>query len=180
MKSLPSTIALLLVLGGRSPLLGQGAPSGAPSRAQAVAAAREIIEAARYGTLVTIGLDGQPQARIVDPFVPDTNFTIWIATNPLTRKVQEIRDNPRVTLLYFNAAKAEYVTVIGTALLDTNSVQKAAHWKAEWASLYKDGNRGDDFVLLRVRPSRLEVSSVARGLRNDPKTWRPIIIDLPR
>jgi len=36
--------------------------------------------------LSAIGPDGQPQARIVDPFPPDADSTIWIATNPLTRK----------------------------------------------------------------------------------------------
>ena len=169
-------IAVMLGLGGRSTLVAQDA---APSRAQIIDAATDIIRLARYGTLVTMGEDGRPQARIVDPFAPEADLTIWIATNPLTRKVQDIRRDPRVTLLYFNQARAEYVTVIGTARLETDPRQRAARWKAEWAGLYKDDNRGDDYVLLRVRPSRLEVSSVERGLRNDPTTWRPLIVDLP-
>lgn len=123
--------------------------------------------------------DGQPQARIVDPFPPDSDLTIWIATNPLTRKVQEIRRDPRVTLLYFSRATFEYVTVLGTAVLDTDSLHKAVHWKGEWAALYKDQNRGEDYLLLRVKPSRLEVVSARRGMHNDPKTWRPVILDVP-
>jgi len=65
-----------------------------------------------------------PQARIVDPFAPEADFTIWVATNPLTRKVAEIRQDPRVTLLYFNAAAAEYVTVLGTATLVSDSASR--------------------------------------------------------
>jgi general stress protein 26 len=41
-------------------------------------------------------------------------------------------------LLYFNAAAAEYVTVLGTATLVTDSAEKARHWKEEWAAFYKD------------------------------------------
>jgi general stress protein 26 len=149
-----------------------------PSRETALAASREIVRDARYATLVTIGSDGQPQARIVDPFVPDSDYTIWIATNPVTRKVEDIRRDARVTLLYFNAAKSEYVTVIGSARVDTDSLDKARHWKGEWAGLYMSENRGGDYMLLRITPSRLEISSVARGLRNDARTWRPIIIDM--
>lgn len=171
-------MALLLALSARAPLGAQVAQGDTPPRPQVIAAAKEIMQAARYCTLVTIGPDGQPQARIVDPFLPDSDLTIWIATNPLTRKVQEIRRDPRVTLLYFNSATFEYVTVLGTAVLDTDSLQKAGHWKAEWAPLYKDQNRGDDYVLLRVRPLRLEVVSGRRGMRNDPKTWRPVILDM--
>ena len=65
-------------------------------------------------------------------------------------------------------------------MLDTDAAQKAAHWKAEWAALYKDQNRGEDYLLLRVKPSGLEVVSARRGMGNDPKTWRPVIVDVPK
>lgn len=172
-------IVLLFVLAARAPLAAQATRDETPSRAQVIAAARDIMRSAHFCTLVTIGPGGQPQARIVDPFLPDSNLTIWIATNPLTRKVKEIRHDPRVTLMYFSATTFEYVTVLGTAVLDTNSRDKAGHWKPEWATMYKNQNRGADYMLVRVKPSRLEVVSVRRGLRNDSTTWRPVIVDVP-
>jgi len=172
---------LLLFLGFPTALFAQVMQNDMPpSRAQIIVAAKEIMQTSHYCTFITIGSDGQPQARIVDPFSPNSDLTIWIATNPLTRKVQEINRDPRVTLLYFNAATFEYVTVIGKAVLDTDSLQKAGHWKGAWASLYKNQNRGEDYLLFRVKPSRLEVVSVKRGMRNDPKTWRPVILDFPK
>ena len=174
-----SGVILLLVLGARALLVAQAAQGDTPPRTQVIAAAKKVMQGARYCTLVTIGPGGQPQARIVDPFLPDSDLTIWIATNPLTRKVTEIRSDPRVTLLYFNPATREYVTVLGTAVLDGDPHHKAAHWKPEWAPLYKDQNRGEDYLLIRVRPSRLEVVSARQGMRNDPKTWRPVILDVP-
>ena len=176
----PAIFAALGVLAAPVPLRAQGAAGVTPSRDAILAAATDIMRIARFCTMVTVGADGQPQARIVDPFAPEADFTIWIATNPLTRKVRDIRRNPRVTLLYFNQAGSEYVTVIGAARLETDPRQKAARWKADWAGLYKDENRGDDYALLRVRASRLEVSSVGRGLNNDATTWRPLIVDLPK
>lgn len=172
--------AVAIALAVQTLTLAPDAASAQPSRADIITAATDIMRLARYCTLVTIGADGRPQARIVDPFAPEGDLTIWIATNPLTRKVQDIRRDPRVTLLYFNQAKAEYVTVLGTAQIETDGRLKASHWKTEWTGLYKDDNRGDDYVLLRVQPTRIEVSSVERGLRNDEKTWRPLIVDLRR
>lgn len=175
-----TTIAgLLLASGLPGAAAAQDAPPGTPPRAQVIAAAKDVMQTARYSTLITIGDDGQPQARIVDPFAPEADFTVWIATNPLTRKVGEIRRDPRVTLLYFNAAAAEYVTVLGTATLVADSAEKARHWKEEWAAFYKDGPRGDGYLLIRVQPTRLEVVSPRHGLVNDPGTWRPILVDLP-
>lgn len=178
MKSSLRGIALSFVLGVPAQLSAQAPQPAAPTRTQVLAAAKDIMQLAHFSTLVTIGPDGHPQARIVDPFPPDSDLTIWIATNPLTRKVQEIRRDPRVTLMYFSAATFEYVSVIGTAVVDTDAGQKASHWKPEWAALYKDQNRGDDYQLLRVKPSRLEVVSVRRGISNDPKTWLPVTLDV--
>src|SRR4051812_22449684 len=150
-----------------------------PSREEIIAAARDVMTAARYATLVTIGSDGRPQARIVDPFVAERDLTIWVATNPLTRKAADIKRDGRVTLLYFDAAASEYVTVIGNATLVADSATKAKHWKTDWAAFYKGGPLGGDYLLIRVRPTRLEVVAPNHGVLNDPVTWRPATIEIP-
>lgn len=175
-------IALMIVLCAHATLGAQPSqtttPPAAPSRADVIAAAIDIMQQARFSTLVTIGRDKQPQSRIVEPFAPDSDLVIWIGTNSVTRKVDEIRHNKRVTLTYFRPATFEYVTVLGTAVIDTDPAHKAAHWNVGWASLYKDQFRGDDYVLLKVVPARIEVISQQRGMRNDPKTWLPVTLDL--
>jgi len=158
---------------------GQPASPVAPTRAAILSATRTIIGHARYATLVTLDASGHPQARVVDPFVPEDDVTIWVATNARSRKVGEIAANDRVTLLYFDADSQSYVTVIGTARLVRDAKEKAARWKDEWSAFYKDKNRGDDYLLIRVTPKRLEVVSPALGLLNDPDTWRPVILELP-
>ncbi len=149
-----------------------------PATRAEVLAAVDIMREARYATLVTIGEDGHPEARIVDPFYPEADLTIWIATHPRTRKVGEIKRDPVVTLLYFNASGLEYVTVVGSAELVSDPAEKARHWKQEWADYYKEGSRGPDYLLIRVIPTRLEVVSPNRGLFNDPDTWLPVIVNL--
>ena len=137
------------------------------------------MKKARFANFTTIGRDGHPQSRIVDPFAPESDFTIWIGTNALTRKVAEVKADSRVTLLYFNAAANEYVAVIGTATVIDDPAEKARHWKDEWVEFYKGGSADANYVLIRVRPSRLEIVSPARGIMNDPTTWRPVTIDIP-
>jgi general stress protein 26 len=149
----------------------------APTPAQIRAAAVDIMKAARQCTLITIGEDGQPQARIVEPLIA-ADGSIWIATNSLTRKVQEIKKDPRVTLMFFNAAASEYVAVLGRATLVSDPARRAAHWRAEWKPFYKDEHRGADFMLFEVRPHRLEVSSARHKMDNDPTTWKPVILDV--
>jgi general stress protein 26 len=162
-------------------LLAPAAPAFAadapPDRDRIRAAAFEVMKAARYCTLVTVGLDGHPQARVVDPHAPGDG-TIWFATHLKTRKVGELKRDARVTMLCFNAAAGEYVTIQGRARPTADPQVKAARWKADWQPYYKEGHADPTFALFEVRPSRLEVSAARLGMANDPETWRPVILDL--
>jgi general stress protein 26 len=161
-----------------APLAAQERPTEpGTDRAGLLKAAREVMAAARYCTLITLGGDAHPQARIVDPFEPEADMTVWIATNPATRKVAEVRLDPRVTLLYFDSKGPAYVTLLGRANVVDDPAEKAKRWKEEWAQFYRDRNRGADYVLIRVTPRRLEIVSYPHGILNDPANWRPRSLD---
>jgi PPOX class probable F420-dependent enzyme len=150
----------------------------APNREGVLKVAREVMQKARYATLVTVGEDGHPQARVVDPFRPEVDMTVWLATTPRTRKVAQIARDPRVTLLYFDPAAPSYVTLLGQAELVRDPAERARRWKEGWAPFYKDKNRGDDYLLVKVTPLRLEVVSERDGIAGDPETWRPAIVEM--
>ncbi len=160
-------------------ILFAAAPALAADRGVVLKAARDVAEKARYATFITVGEDGQPQARIVDPLGPDEDFNVWVATNVLTRKVTEIAKDPRVTVSFFEPSGPAYVTLVGTARLVTDPASRAKHWKSAWAPFYKDEHRGNDFALICVLPRRLEVVSQGHGLLNDPVTWRPVTVEFP-
>ena len=147
------------------------------TRDQLVAAARAIMTAARYCALITLDSSGRPQARTLDPFLPDENMVVWLATNPRTRKVAEIRRHPRVTLYYFDREEQAYVTIYGIARLVNDVKEKAKHWKDEWKDFYPD--RAKDYLLIVVKPERLEVVNVKKGIVGDPSTWKPPSVSFP-
>ena len=147
-----------------------------PHRDRVLAVARQIMVAARYCTFVTIGAGGQPQARLVDPLEPDLNLNVYVATNPLSRKVGEIAKDARVTLLYFDTTRSAYVTIIGRAVVVAGD-EKAAHHKKDWQPFFALEKPGS-YTLYRIDPARLEVMSAKDGLTGDPATWRPEIIEI--
>ena len=161
-------------------VLGLVASAALPAdRADILKAAREIARKARYATFVTIGADGQPQARIVDPLGPDEDFNVWVGTNPATRKVAEIAKNPRVTLTFFDPSLPAFVTLLGSATVVTDPAVKAQHWKDAWSPYYKNEHRGVDFALVKFVPRRLEIVSEAHGFVNAPGNWRPVSVEFP-
>ena len=151
-------------------------PSAADERAHLIAAAREIIAAQTYCALVTIDETGRPQVRTMNPFPPEDDMTVWFATNTRSRKVREIRRDPRVALYYSNHATAiGYVQITGHAVLvdDKQEIlkRKRAYWDQAFPGL-------QNLVLVKVVPERLDVLNYKAGVQVDPETWRTPSIEL--
>ena len=133
--------------------------------------ARQIIAAAQYATFITADGTGQPQARTVQPLAPTEDWEVWFATNPRTRKVGQIRANPKVVLHYFDRTTLSYVALIGRAPVITDRATKDAHWDNAWSQFYPD--RDSSVALIRVRAASLEVVSTNLKIVGDARTWRP-------
>lgn len=151
-----------------------------PSREQILAAARELIAGVRYATLSTLNEAGAPESRLMEPFAPEQNFDIWMGTNAASSKVVEIDRRPDATLLYADTTREGYVSVSGRAVIVRDPAEKAKRWNPSWAVFYRDQNLGEDYVLIRLTPSRLEISSPKQGMNNAPDTWKPVKVDFGR
>jgi general stress protein 26 len=151
------------------------APASSPTLE---ASARRIIAAVPYPTLITTESPGRPQARTVQPRQPDSTWTVWLATNPRTRKVGEITRNPNVVLHYFDQTTLSYVSLVGHARVVRDRATKLAHWDPAWDAFYAD--RDTSVVLIAVTAERLEVVSTTLGISGDAATWRPPTVRLPR
>ena len=148
------------------------------SKDEMIVAAREIMMTTRYCALITSGRRGRANARTMDAFSPDENMTVWFGTNPLSRKVSEIRRNPRMTLYYFDRESQAYVTIQGIARLVNDPKEKARHWKEDWKAFYPD--RDKSYLLIEVRPLRLEVVNTKTGVVGTSRDWAPPAVDFQR
>ena len=160
--------------------LSSGAFAQQPSfsRDTLISAARETMTATRYCALITTVRDGRSHARTMDAFAPEQDMTVWLATNPRSRKAAEIRRNPKVTLYYFDRESAAYVTIYGTARLVNDKSEKAKRWKDDWKTFYPD--RDKSYLLIKVTPERLEVVNVNKGIVGTSPTWQPLSVAFPR
>jgi len=140
-----------------------------------IEAAKEIISAAGTCALITVDNEGVPRVRAMDPFAPEENLTIWFGTNSRSRKVDQIKKNPLVTLYYLDSDASGYVIINGRAHLVNDPEEKEKRWKAEWEAFYPD--KVKDYLLIEVTPIWMEVLSPPRGISADPVTWQPPLVN---
>ena len=143
------------------------APLGRP---ELIAAAREIIARQTYCALITLDGEGRPQIRTMNPFPPEEDMTVWIATSTLTRKVQHMRHDARVTLYYANHREATgYVAITGRATLVDDRAEMVKRKRGYWDSAFPGFK---NLVLIKVVPEKIDVLNYSRGALADPTTWR--------
>ncbi len=109
---------------------------------------------------------GQPMVRPVSPIVED-DLTIWVVTFTSTRKVEQVKTNPKVSLAFVEVPEGNRTAIaIGRAEVIEDPDQKKRVWDLCWFDLsqyFPDGPTSDEFVLIRIRAERIE-------WRNGPKT----------
>jgi general stress protein 26 len=137
-----------------------------------IAAARKIIEDDPDCAFITVGLDGQPRARTITTSPPADDMTVWLATRPSTRKVEQIRKNPKVTLYYNNDDKNSYLSIMGIATLHPSLESRSVeNWFSEPIFRGFWPNYPENFLLIEVKPIWIEVTG--EGVAMEPKGWRP-------
>lgn len=179
---LTGTIATLPACASRGAVLPP-IPSGelqiASNATALLDSARRLMLADSNVALVSVDADGQPRVRTVkaflDPVDPghlSSGVTVWVMTRLSTRKIEQIRRHPQVTLYFNDDAAVSYATIMGVATVHTNAEHPGAkrHYDADYARFFwPDFPR--DFVMLEIRPRWLEY--MGAGVPNDRRNWRP-------
>lgn len=140
-----------------------------------VEAANEIISKTTYCGLVTVESSGQPQVRTMNPFPVENDFVIWFATGRESRKVKELKVNPKVAVYFADHISAiGYVNISGKAEIIDDKELLIRKKRDYWEGI---PNWQDIFVLIKIVPERLEVINYKYGVNNDPKTFKAPAIE---
>lgn len=140
-------------------------------------AAQKTVNQTKYCFLVSNGKNGWSSARFVEPIVEPDLSAIWIGTSPKLRKVIEIQDDPKVTLAFGHVQERANVVIYGEAYMESNAALRKKYWKGEWRLFFPDGPTGNDYVLIRVHPVRMEVMSFHRNVIPEPFGLKPSVLN---
>jgi general stress protein 26 len=131
-------------------------------------AARETISAAAFCFLITIGQDGIPNARLMQPFSPDAELLVMLGASSNSRKVQELKNDSRAALAYQYLEENAYVTMHGRVMLISDLKLRQQYWRDSWLDFFPGGPESDDYLLIRFEPDRIEIMNFTRQIHPPP------------
>ena len=138
--------------------------------------AKSSMRSAEYCMLITLSEGGEANARLVQPFEPEPDMTIWVGTWSKSRKVREVRRDSRVTLAFYDKESTAYVTLLGLGQIENDLNKKRKYWREEWIGFIPQGPDGDDYVLVKFIPFRIELMSFGRGVLPQPYGLKPAVV----
>jgi general stress protein 26 len=108
----------------------------------------------------------QPRVRIVSPVV-ENDMSIWVTTRSTSRKVKQLRENPKICLAFVEPPDGDKaVTVIGEAEIIEDLEKRKRVWKLAPFDLYEhfpNGPDSDDFCVLKIVIKRIEWREIGTG-----------------
>jgi general stress protein 26 len=143
---------------------------------QLLTVTRDAILSAQYCIMTSISESGNPNSRLMQPYEPETDLTIYLGTSPHSRKVGEIQGNQRVNLSYHSSRENAYVSMMGNASIEDNISMRSYYWREEWRVFFPGGPDSDDYTLIKFVPDRIEVMNLARNICRVPYGLRPYIL----
>lgn len=140
--------------------------------------ARKMMERESYAFMISHGVDGYCSSRLVQPVVDVENWRIWIGTRRDLRKVQEVRQNPNVTMAYYSHKQQANLLLYGKAYIEESVELRERLWKPEWIMFFENGPAADECVLIGVEPERMEIMNFGRNLvPPQPYGLKPVTLE---
>jgi general stress protein 26 len=140
-----------------------------------VAVARATLDSADFCFLTTHGDSDPTNTRLMRHVKPDADLTVWFGTSLTSRKVRELRRNPRGTVACLDPQRPAYAVLVGQVTIEDRAEQWRRYWREDWQTFWPDGPSARDYVLLRFACERVEVLSFPAGIAPAPYGLRPAV-----
>lgn len=128
--------------------------------------ALDLMANTNNGFLTTIDESGQPQTRAMfnlrnQALFPrlaniwdthDQDFLIYFTTNTSSKKIHQLKSNPRAAVYYCQPDDWRGLNLSGTLQMVADLSIKEALWHDEWALYYPQGFTDPDYAVLAFRP----------------------------
>jgi len=101
----------------------------------------------------------QPRVRPMATMIED-DMSVWVATSAKSRKAQQIKKNPKVSLAFVAPPQGDQaVTIIGEAEIVSDMEQKKKVWELaayDPARFWPEGPETEDYCVLKINIKQIE------------------------
>jgi len=123
----------------------------------------ELIQRSKIAMIGSLDEDGYPNIKAMLNLRSQGLKTIWFSTNTSSKRVQQIRKDPRASVYYVDQDNFEGLLLIGRMEVCIDEESRKALWFDGSERYYSQGVNDPDYCVLRFTA---EKGNFYKGLRN--------------
>lgn len=127
----------------------------------------DIARKAKLAMMATYDARGLAHARpmgAVDHEDPEEGSALWFFTRAESRKIDELRADPRVMLNYSDESSDNWLSITGRAEIVRDEEKAKALWTETLRTWFPKGPEDDQIALVKVVPEEAEYWDTPSGL----------------
>ena len=130
----------------------------------------DLISDIRIAMMTTAGSDGSFDSRPMATQKTEFDGTVWFLTRDESGKVQELKNDSHISLLYSDASNAKYVAAKGRATVSKDRAKIHEMWNPMYKAWFPGGQEDPHIAVLKVEITEAQYweassSKLVRGLK---------------
>ncbi len=123
----------------------------------------ELVEKSGIAYLGSIGKDGAPSIKAFMKAETEGLKTVWFSTNTSSRRVADLRRNPRCCVYFCDETRFKGLMLSGTATVRTDAEARKRLWRDGCEIYYPKGVDNPDYSVIEFTA---ETANYYEGLSN--------------
>ena len=112
----------------------------------------ELIQDFDTAMMTTLGRDGHMHSRPMATQKPQPDSPIWFVAAMETAKIEDLQQDPRINLAYYNPSNRAWVSLSGKVSLNQDRERIRRLWQEDWKIWFPEGPDQPGLVLIDVIP----------------------------
>lgn len=108
-----------------------------------------LVNNAQIALLTTYGAKGFPVTRAMLKMENEGLETIWFSTNTSSKKVTQLRINPKASVYFFDSQTYSGVLLLGTVEILQDAESRTRLWRPGFEKYYPQGKNDPDYTVIR-------------------------------
>jgi len=134
-------------------------------RDEIIGAAKKLVRANRSFVLATVDQSDAPRIRWMGAAYMEEPFTLYLATAAASRKMGQIKSNPKSQLMFQNEDFSQVATLTGDSSVVTDTATKQRVWdNMPGAHSYFSGPDDPVFGVVQFECRRVEMTGLVEGM----------------
>ena len=119
------------------------------NEAEAIQKGLTLADRSEICVLGTIDAEGYPNMRAMIKMENEGLKTIWFSTNTSSRKIGQLKSNPRASVYFIDFEKWMGLMLVGTVEILQDPQSRKRLWREGYERYYPQGVEDPDYTVLR-------------------------------